>query len=381
MNKICILIPSYNNGKTVEAVLREVLLLGLPVIVVNDGSTDNTSDILERIDGIVVLTHVVNRGKGVALQTGFNYAHDCGFDYAITLDSDGQHDPSNIMSLYAEVKDVTHPVLVMGSRNMQAEGIPKKSSFGNSFSNFWFHLETGIKLSDTQTGFRAYPIASIVKKKWFTNRFEHEIELIVRLAWAGVEVKEVPVAVYYPEDRVSHFRPFNDFARISVLNTVLVFLTAVYYLPKRLMSISELKRIARSLRNEVVMHKDNPVQLAKSIGVGLFFGIFPIWGFQMLVAFYSAKVFKLNSIIVLAVSNVSLPPLLPFILYFSLLTGKVLFQSEHVIPALGDLSLEHAKEYSLQYFSGAAVFAILMGAVGFVFSYGLLKVIKLLSKS
>lgn len=372
MNSVCILVPTYNNERTVGSVLRKIVEYGLPVLVVNDGSTDSTSEVLSEVTGITVLTHPENRGKGAALQTGFSQAFADGFDYAITIDSDGQHDPENIDLLFRAVRDTQETILVMGNRNMKQDGIPAKSSFGNAFSNFWFRLETGITLSDTQTGFRAYPLKPISKMKWFTNRFEHEIELIVRLAWKGVHITEVPVAVYYPEDRVSHFRPFNDFMRISVLNTVLVALTALYYLPRRILSVSHMKEVIRKVRDEMNMHKGDPLLLATSIGVGLFFGVFPIWGFQMLVAFYIAKKFRLNSVVVLASSNISIPPILPFLLFLSLWTGKLLLGGEHVLPELHSLTLEMAKEYSIQYLLGAVVFSIILGIVGFLLSYGLL---------
>ena len=98
---------------------------------------------------------------------------------------------------------------------MTQEGVPKKSSFGNKFSNFWFWFETGIKLEDTQSGYRLYPLKTI-PKNYFTRKFEFEIEVIVRSAWNGVAVKNVPIKVLYdPSERVSHFRPFKDFTRIE----------------------------------------------------------------------------------------------------------------------------------------------------------------------
>src|SRR5690606_36463084 len=98
--------------------------------------------------------------------------------------------------------------------------------------NFWFWFETGIKLTDTQSGYRAYPLQAI-PKKFYTKKFEFEIEIIVRSAWNGIAVKNVPVKVLYdPAERVSHFRPFKDFTRISILNTVLVFLTFFYIIPR-----------------------------------------------------------------------------------------------------------------------------------------------------
>jgi len=123
-------------------------------------------------------------------------------------------------------------MLLIGNRNMGQDGIPKKSSFGNNFSNFWFWFETGIKLDDTQSGYRLYPL-KYIPKNYFTKKFEFEIEVIVRTAWKGIPVKNVPIKILYdPNERVSHFRPFKDFTRISILNTILVVITLFYIKPR-----------------------------------------------------------------------------------------------------------------------------------------------------
>uniref|UniRef100_A0A4W5LPB8 Glycosyltransferase 2-like domain-containing protein n=1 Tax=Hucho hucho TaxID=62062 RepID=A0A4W5LPB8_9TELE len=219
--KICVIVPTYNNHKTLKRVLDSVLLYTSNVIVVNDGSTDSTAQILEAYSHLVQIHHSKNTGKGMAIRNAFKKALDLNYDYAITIDSDGQHFASDIPSFIAALeKDAD--VLLIGSRNMTQENVPKKSSFGNKFSNFWFWFETGNKLEDTQSGFRLYPLRKI-PVSYFTNKFEFEIEVIVRSAWKDIPVKNIPVQVLYdPEERVSHFRPFKDFTRISVLNTVLV---------------------------------------------------------------------------------------------------------------------------------------------------------------
>ena len=175
---ICVVIPTFNNGGTVADVVRGVLRQGLPVFVVDDGSTDDTQRKLEGLD-IRILRHGQNRGKGRALKTGLEAARKLGYRFALTLDADGQHDPADIPALVAAAGERT---LVIGSRNLTADGMPAGNTFANKFSNFWFTVQTG-----------------------------------------------------YPEDRVSHFRPFADFFRISVLNTVLCVLALVYGYPRMLL--------------------------------------------------------------------------------------------------------------------------------------------------
>ena len=227
---ICAVIPTYNNGGTVADVVRGVLRQGLPVLVVDDGSTDGTADKLAGLD-IQILRHPVNRGKGRALKTGLEAARKLGYRFALTIDADGQHDPADIPALVAAAGERT---LVVGSRNIAAEGMSSGSTFANRFSNFWFTVQTGRKLPDTQTGYRVYPLEDLPSLRLLTSRYEAELTLLVFSAWKNLRLVPVPVRVYYPADRVSHFRPFADFFRISVLNTILCVVALVYGYPRML---------------------------------------------------------------------------------------------------------------------------------------------------
>ena len=246
---ICVVIPTYNNGGTITRVVRETLLECRDVIVVNDGSTDNTSSQLHQVEGITLIEYATNRGKGYALREGFKRALEMGFSYAITLDGDGQHYPSDICHfLTANQK---HPgTLIIGSRRLEGVERSEGSKFANKFSNFWFWVQTGRKLPDTQTGYRLYPLKKLRGLSLLTSRYEAELELLVFTSWHGTELVPIDINVYYPprEERVSHFRPGVDFARISVLNTVLCFLAVVYGLPLRLFRLlSNIVRTGYSL--------------------------------------------------------------------------------------------------------------------------------------
>ncbi len=233
---ICVVIPTYNNGGTIGQVVSETLQYCADVIVVNDGSTDATTDVLRSTEGITLVEYSRNRGKGYALKQGLRKAREMGFAYAITLDGDGQHYPASIADLLRANEN--HPgALVVGSRRMEGVDRSGGSSFANKFSNFWFWVQTGRRLPDTQSGYRLYPLKRLYGLKLLTSRYEAELLLLVLASWHGVQLVSVPVDVYYPprEERVSHFRPFKDFARISVLNTVLCVLAIVYGLPLRLL--------------------------------------------------------------------------------------------------------------------------------------------------
>jgi len=232
---ICVVIPTYNNDGTIAAVVADTLKECSDVIVVNDGSTDNTSNILHAIEGITLVDYEKNRGKGYALKCGFERALQMGFAYAITLDADGQHYPHDIQHFLKANQE--HPgALIIGNRMLEGVDRSKGSSFANQFSNFWFYIQTGRHLQDTQTGYRLYPLKKLYGLSLLTSRYEAELELLVFASWHGVELIPIDIDVYYPpkEQRVSHFRPGKDFARISLLNTVLCFLAIVYGLPLRI---------------------------------------------------------------------------------------------------------------------------------------------------
>ena len=234
--KICVVMPTYNNGGTLHDVVERVLAVCEDVIVVNDGCTDGSTDILAAFgERITVVSYDRNRGKGYALKQGFKQAQALGFDYAITIDSDGQHFPEDI-PLFVNALEAHPEALVVGSRNLKQENMPGGNTFANKFSNFWFKVQTGENLPDTQTGFRLYPLRHLPNLALLTSRYEAELELLVFSAWRGIDLVPIKINVFYPkaEERVSHFRPFRDFFRISVLNTVLCVVAVFYGWPSRL---------------------------------------------------------------------------------------------------------------------------------------------------
>lgn len=376
--KVCILIPTFNNQNTLKRVIDGVLDYTNQVIIVNDGSTDNTAKILENYPEIEQIHFPVNKGKGVALRKGFKKAIALGYEFAISIDSDGQHFPSDIPNFINQLEqEPTKNVLIIGSRNMKQEGVPKKSSFGNTFSNFWYRFETGINLTDTQSGFRLYPLNIIKNLKFYTTKFEFEIEVIVKAAWKGVDVKNMPIQVLYDEtERVSHFRPFQDFTRISILNTWLVFLTLIYYKPRQFLRNIKKKGFKRFFVEDFLGSNDSPRKKALSVALGVFIGFSPLWGFHTFLAIALAIFFKLNKTIAFAFSNVSLPPFIPFIIYASLELGQLILQ-EPISYSLTDLMdnfevFKHLKTYIVGSFTLAALGAIIFGCVAYFF-FGILK--------
>jgi predicted LPLAT superfamily acyltransferase len=212
----CVVIPVYNHASTVGSVVRGALEQASAVLVCDDGSTDGSGERAEQAGG-VVLHHTTNRGKGAALQTLFKEASRRGFRYAISLDADGQHLPADLPSVAKRLREEPG-ALFIGARNLRGARAPASSEFGRKFSNFWVWFESGWRVDDSQCGYRAYPLPETLQLATNRHRYDFEVEVLLRSAWAGLALRSVPVGVLYPEDRVTHFRPFADNARISLLN-------------------------------------------------------------------------------------------------------------------------------------------------------------------
>ena len=209
-----IVIPVYNHAKQVRWVVEKALQLGFPVIVINDGSTDSTPQVLASLSGITVLHHEENRGKGASLLTGFAAIPRLA-DWAITLDADGQHNPEDILSLIDAIPEGRRPILIGKRVGMERGSVPWTSRWGRRFSNFWVWASCGRWLSDSQSGFRVYPLPETMRLGAKARRYQFEVEILVLAVWRGIPVVEVPVCALYEaaEERVSHFRPWLDFWR------------------------------------------------------------------------------------------------------------------------------------------------------------------------
>ena len=366
----CVLVPTYNNEKTLNRVIDGVLEYANDIIVVCDGATDYSLSILKAYGNkIELIEYLPNKGKGNALKVGFKKAVELGFEYAISIDSDGQHYPEDIARFIEKIREQPG-VLIVGSRNMNQENVPGKSSFGNKFSNFWFRLETGINLPDTQSGFRLYPVQKLSKIRFYTEKFEFEIEVMVKAAWADIVVTSVPVQVLYnPEERVSHFRPFKDFTRISILNTYLVTLTLLYYKPRDIIRKLKKKSLKQFIKETLFASGDSILKKTFSVMLGIFVGCSPLWGFQTGIVIGLALLLKLNRTLAFLTSNISVPPLLPFIVLGSIEFGE-LVTGQHVSLDFTDgINWEMFKENLIVFIVGSFIFAALVSLLGGMITY------------
>ncbi|MEW6264802.1 MAG: glycosyltransferase family 2 protein [Thermodesulfobacteriota bacterium] len=226
------IIPAYNHADQILSVIEKALELGLTVIVVDDGSTDDTPAKLREAQGIQLLTHDRNLGKGAALMTGL-IAAAARADWAITVDADGQHDPAEAINLIASVPRGVRPIVLGRRLGMKAGKVPWTSRWGRRFSNFWVWVAGGPWLADSQSGFRMYPLPETLDLQPRSLRFQFEMEILILAAWRGLPVIEAPINVRYdlPGGRVSHFKPGLDFWRNT--KTILPLIAKRLFLPRR----------------------------------------------------------------------------------------------------------------------------------------------------
>jgi glycosyltransferase involved in cell wall biosynthesis len=373
---VCVIIPTYNNAATLAGVIADVTKYTKNIIVVNDGSDDNTISILESFPDVQLITYSNNVGKGWALRKAFAMATELNYKFAISIDSDGQHFAKDL-PLFISKLSAEQNAIIMGARNMDQASVPGGSSFGNNFSNFWFRLETGISLPDTQSGYRLYPLKAINSMLFFTRKYEFEIELLVRAAWRGIKIVSVPISVYYAPkgERVSHFRPYRDFFRISVLNTLLVLITFLYIRPRNFLRSIFIKKNFKQLLSDQLFDTHQSDQLkAVSVAFGVFMGIVPLWGFQLVSAIFLAILFRLNKALVIIAANISLPPMIPVIIFASYKMGGC-WMGQHALQ-MGynkSISLDSIKQNLQQYIYGSITLAILAGFFFGVITFVILK--------
>jgi glycosyltransferase involved in cell wall biosynthesis len=226
MRKPCVVVPALDAAETIDQVLDDLSAsLGLPIIVVDDGSTDGTQD-RARARGACVLRHEQNRGKGAAILSGLREAARRGFEMAVTADADGQHPGSSArMVLEGATNTNNGRALALGVRDLARDHAPRLNRFGNGVSNLFVSLFAGKRLHDTQCGLRSYPVAETLALCPRSQGYEFEAEVVLRAVAAGLPIVEVPVRVLYPPDglRRTHFRTARDPARIvaTVVTTVL----------------------------------------------------------------------------------------------------------------------------------------------------------------
>ncbi|CAK7039045.1 MAG: hypothetical protein DELT_00701 [Desulfovibrio sp.] len=388
-----VVVPVYNHAGTLRSVVEGVLAYHPHVLVVDDGSTDiagannvsvvcnttlpqgvSVADFPENhpLRGLAVgyIRHSVNKGKGEAIRSAAKEAARLGATHMVTIDADGQHNPADIPR-FLEVAAVNPVNILVGVRDFTVANVPFSSRFGRWFSNFWFKVQTGAVLGDTQSGFRLYPLAVLDRVACTDSRYSFEIEILVRSAWAGFTARDVPIGVHYPpkSQRVSHFHAVLDNLRLTWLNTRLT-IRAITPVPHKTYETDGEGKITalrplRSLR-VLLARNETPGNLALSASLGMALGTLPLIGIHSISILVAAGALRLNKIAALAVSQLCMPPFVPALCIEAghyLRYGR--FLTEISLRTLGYEALDRVWEWVLGSLVLAPLFALVIGC--FVF--------------
>jgi glycosyltransferase involved in cell wall biosynthesis len=376
---IFVAIPVYNHALTlhtlVEQVLEQYADAVAQVLVVDDGSNPPVAQDLAELD-VEVLSHMHNHGKGEALLSAARWGLQRGMSHMICLDADGQHDPVDIATFIRAIQ--AHPdALIVGCRDFDQRGIPAASRFGRKFSNFWLRLQTGVNLKDSQSGFRAYPLFIFEELTFWTRRYNFEVEVLVRAAWAQVPLRDVDIRVYYPPgaERISHFRKGMDNWRLTLLNTHLTLRSIVPWPHRKISHLDAAKchksgvsafHPLRSIRR-LLQENSTPERLALASGVGVFLGALPLILCHTVTLLFVCGFFRLNKVAAVSSSQLCMPPLVPALCIevgYYMRNGTWL--TEFSLQTLGYQAVERIYEWFLGSLLVGPILGLLVGGITLV---------------
>jgi glycosyltransferase involved in cell wall biosynthesis/uncharacterized protein (DUF2062 family) len=387
--KPVVVAPSHNNAGTLADIARRVRALDLPLIVVNDGSTDETPSILATLSaadpGVTVVTHPRNRGKAAALMTGFAAASDAGYTHAVTIDTDGQLDPEQIPLLLSLARR-TPQALVIGQRDENTEGYPSKNRLGRRVSNLFVWMQSGVRVADSQCGFRVYPLDFLRQVRCHAGRYGFETEVITRAGWAGRPVTGTTVRChYFPKGKaVSHFRPYVDSFRGVPMHLRLM-LRALSPLPRAEPGAAPGYGPGKSLWRRLVdwvnpmpairqLREDDAgrANLAAGLALGAFIANLPAYGFQTALSLYAARRLHLHPLSVVIGSHLSTPPIGPLLVAAAITIGHLLLHAH--LPTLASFDVRTVgflpllKSFFLEWLVGGIVMGLFSAWVTYLTS-------------
>jgi uncharacterized protein (DUF2062 family) len=403
--RVAVVAPTFNHAPALAPALLAFEALeaqGLPIVLVNDGSTDATADLLRawqhaRPATRTVLTHPRNAGKARALRTGFEHARAQGFTHALTIDTDGQHDAADAPALLRACLAQPH-ALVLGERPASIPGYPRASRLGRALSNALLRLEGGQRVADSQCGLRVYPLAgagaSILRAR--AERYGFETEALVRAGWMGVPIARVPVTCTYQvrigphadvRPRTTHFRLFTDTLASAAMHARLLERSArpwklegawarAHPLPGApgapdLLVGTLFARLIWwfSPRRAWEQARGSPLErqrFAASVAVGFFMAAAPIYGIKTVACLALAKVLRLNPLVVLATSSTCTPPVGLLYILASLALGFLVLGG--TMPPLSELRQHAATTLGsvlAQWIVGSLVLGLLLAGASY----------------
>ena len=227
---VCAVIPVYNHGEAIGAVVHAVLGFGLHCVLVDDGSEVGCARVLADLAAanpasITLVKLAVNQGKGGAMMAGLRKALQLGFSHALQIDADGQHDVQDIPA-FLEASNSHADSIICGCPVYDAS-VPKGRLYGRYATHVWVWINTlSFAIKDSMCGFRVYPLAqtvALIDTVSIGRRMDFDVEILVRLYWRGMDIVNLPTRVSYPSDGVSHFRVLLDNVLISRMHAKLFF--------------------------------------------------------------------------------------------------------------------------------------------------------------
>lgn len=336
-------------------------------MIIDDGSTDQTVSNVHDLP-IKVIRHARNKGKGAAIKLAAKEASS-NYTHIVTLDADAQHKAEDLPKFFKAIAEKPDSIII-GKRDFRVPNIPSSSRFGRKFSAFWMFVQTGLKISDMQSGYRAYPLALLENIKCMSNRYAFEIEVLVKAAWAGFGIAEIDIQAYYPpkNERISHFRAFMDNFRISLLNTRLT-VRALLPIPfkRSALNVEGKLGLARPVYTfSHLVDKSSPKNLAKSAAWSLFISSIPVVGLNTILLLYAISWKKLDRLCALVLIPLTWPPLVPAIcvlLGYRILRGSWL--TEFSVRTLG----HEAASRFLEWLVGSLIVAPILAILGYISIY------------
>ncbi len=390
--------PTYNNGKTLETVLDGLRPLSLAIIVVNDGSRDNTREALgtwQVGDPKVrmVVGHAANRGKAASLLSGFDHARKLGFTHALTIDTDGQHAPGDLHALIAQA--IAHPQsLIVGARPREMRGCPWTSRVGRYISNHLVWIASGVRVADSQSGLRCYPLDGVGQLGVVAGRFAYETEVIVRAGWGGVRVVEVPITGVYEvaAGRVTHFRVGRDSWDAALMHARLI--------GRSMLPGDPVPRACEGPADPCVgtiLHRawwwlgphrlcamargdeQTRERLAASVATGFFMAAVPAYGIKTVACLWLAARFRLHPAVVIAVSSLSTPPLGIILLIPALIVGHLVLHGSmptlQSLPTWSTFTFADVRVLLGEWLVGGIVFGAVLGFASYVLARLILRAV------
>jgi uncharacterized protein (DUF2062 family) len=371
--KLVVVIPVYNHLDTLRDVVERTLAVHPDVIVIDDGSSPPVASALDGLD-VTVVQHEENLGKGAAVRTGADEAHRQEKTHLATIDADGQHDPKDLPKLVAEVAENPWS-LVIGHRDFSVSHVPLGSRIGRVVGNFWTRLQTGQTPGDIQSGFRIYPVCVVRELTTWMRTFAFEVEIVVRAAWAEIELKPVNVSVSYRPagERISHFRQFMDNLKLSIINTHLTVRSVVPWPHQKLSQLAERKgkiTILHPLRSlkQLLMENLTPARLASAAALGVLLGAAPLLFCHTVITFVAARFLNLNKSAAVASGQLCMPPFVPALcIEIGYLMRHGSFLTEISLETLGYQAHERLLEWAM----GSLLIGPLLAGIIWMITYAM----------